>query len=235
MLRLWVALMRFPWGSVLLFLSDLAVIVYAVVAILLWRETKKSADAALKNAASAEANADSARKTLDAMVEANRINREAIRCVQRAYVTFPIVGIDSERITDCGSGKITGWRFYMPVENSGNTPARELRIHTNWHWHPGEIPEEFGFQDYGPDEQIGFPLPGGAKIFSACMEIGRDIIERLAAGQINLYFYGWAAYRDTFEKTEIHRTIFCYEVRLLQVDEKVRMELKFHGNHNDYD
>lgn len=235
MFHLLSALTRIPWGVVLLFLSDLAVLVYAVVAILLWRETKKSADAAIKNAASAEANADSARKTLDAMVEANRINREAMRCVQRAYVTFPIVDIDSERITDCTSGEITGWRYYIPVENTGNTPARELKIHVNWHVRPDEVPKNFDYPDYGPDEQIRFPLAAKEKIFSAPMEIGRDVIEKLAAGEVNFYFYGWATYREVFENTETHRTAFCHKVRLLQVGENVRGELRFHGNHNYQD
>lgn len=229
------ALTRIPWDAVLLFLSDLAVVVYAVVAILLWRETKKSADAAIKNAASAEANADSARKTLDALVEANRINREALVYLQRAYVTFPVTGLDFERIIDLQSGGITGWRFYIPVENTGNTPARELRIHVNWHWRGDELPREFGYSDFGPDEEIRFPLAAKERIFSAPLEIPRDTIEKLGAGQINSYFYGWATYKDVFENTQIHRTTFCHKAKLLQVGENVRIDLRFHGDHNHQD
>lgn len=229
-----IILLHIPWTSVILLSSDVAVIVYAIFAILLWRETNKSADAAIKNAASAEANAESARKTLDAMVEANRINREALQRVERAYVTFPIVSVDLERITDA-SDKITGWTFYIPVENTGNTAVKELKVHVNWHWRPDELPRNFDYPDYGPDEEIRFPLAAKERIFSSPMEIGREIIEKLAVGQINVYFYAWATYSDVFEHTQAHRTAFCHKVNLQQVDKKVRLQLTFHGNHNYQD
>src|SRR5437660_1573242 len=100
------------------------------------------------------------------MDEANRINREGIQVGQRAYVTFPFASDPKDlkvmRIAG-DDGKTQAWRFYLPIENTGNTPAKQTRINVNFQAIEGNagLADDFAYPDYaGKDDN---PLSLGAK------------------------------------------------------------------------
>ncbi len=98
------------------------------------KQTDKLIIQAERNAVAAFNNAETAKATLERMIEANRINREALQSVQRAYVAFSIVGLEETKGVDAKTGDRKEWWFWIPVENTGVTPTKDLRLWFNWHW-----------------------------------------------------------------------------------------------------
>jgi hypothetical protein len=172
------------------------------------------------------------------MTEGNRIQRESLQAVQRAYVTFPFVSESKDvRVIRLANieGKIEGWRFQLPIENTGNTPARDMRIHVNFHSIEGsqELPEDFTFPDYGGNGDRPVHVGTKGRIFSGHLDIADRIIDSLYAKKSRLFFYGWTTYMDVFEGTPSHRTEFCHELRILRVSgSEIVFEISGYGSHN---
>jgi hypothetical protein len=173
-------------------------------------------------------------RTLHAMQDANRINRESLQIGQRAYISFPMAA-EAIGVASAETGVLVLWRFNLPLENTGNTPAREVRTHVNFHVEDPAAPlaTDFPFPDGGlPDDSSSF-LAAKGRIASGVLNIQQQTIQRILERQARLFFYGWTTYRDVFEGTALHRTEFCHEMEILAIiGADLRWFIKTYGNHN---
>jgi len=152
-------------------------------------------------------------RQLDQMIENNRISREALQSVQRAFVS--VNPVPEMQTANVGGSQIMMLNFGM--ENSGVTPAKSTSAHVNWvKSNKGlPLPTDFNFPDanidgsqdstvsvIGPKDR--FPLTVGP--------IPRDFMERLYKREVRLFVYGWVRYNDVFENTPRHSLKFSYEL-----------------------
>lgn len=173
-----------------------------------------------------------AKRQWRAVLDSNQINREALISVQRSFVAFP-PEISIVRAIDEKTRRTKSWLFYLPVENSGTTPTRDMRMHVNFDARPGELPEDFAYPDLGSSKNIPIFVAPKSKIFSSPLEISQEVVEKVQQKSLRLYFYGWTTYNDVFEKSRMHRTEFCYEVAGLQVNgDRVLTFITFWHQHN---
>jgi len=149
------------------------------------------------------------------MLDSNRINREALEAVQRAYITFS-PAFDTTIKIDPFTHKANSWDFMIPMENSGVTPTRGMTAHIDqWNGHD-KLPGNFSYPDTGNAAPQLLVLGPKAKTDLGPVSITPDVIDALESvpkgGSWHLYFYGWARYHDIFQATPEHITMFCYEV-----------------------
>lgn len=150
---------------------------------------------------------------LNQMIESNRISRESLQSVQRAFITVnPVPEMQTEKT---GNSQIMFFNFWM--ENSGVTPTKKLSAHVNWaKSNKGlPLPPDFTFPDQNIDESqdstvsvVGpkgrFPLIVGP--------IPKEFMEKLYNREVRLFVYGWVRYNDVFENTPLHIVKFSYEL-----------------------
>lgn len=143
--------------------------------------------------------------------------------VQRPYVLFPNE-VQIAKGRDPKTKRIT-WLFFVAVKNSGNTPTRQMRMHVNFDAnHTGEFPPDFAYPDMNtsaqkadPKDDIPILIGPNSKIYSQQLRVSADKISEVVRGDNRLFFYGWASYRDQFDKTPLHRTEFCFEIANLTI------------------
>ncbi len=142
------------------------------------------------------------------MLDSNKINRESLESVQRAFVVFSPnaeVGttVDQHR-------KVVAWQAHVPMKNAGSTGTKRLRDNISFHTSKTPLPENFSFPDtsdvmggvLGPKDEVQLrtnDIPIGDVILAS---------QKLA----HIYVYGWGAYRDVFSQSAQHLTMFCYEL-----------------------
>jgi hypothetical protein len=141
------------------------------------------------------------------MIKQNRISRDSLEKVQRAFVSFS-PDITNLWITDTeDSPDITAWRFQVAIRNSGATTTRRLQDHIFIKSLPGTIPDNFDFHDLESGEKS--MVAPQDHIFYWTDPIS---VQDMAKPGEHTYLYGWATYNDVFEGTDLHITKFCYEV-----------------------
>lgn len=144
-----------------------------------------------------------------AQQQASGVSRDALVDVQRAFV-FPTPVVTAQHNPD-------GFVISIQFENSGYTPTRDLKMHINER-PMTEIPKGFEFPDHWAEGQPHVNTPtyiapkGHTTIF---LPIFLPIAS--AKAQIDnpklpdIYMWGWARYRDVFNGTKWHETLFCYK------------------------
>lgn len=142
--------------------------------------------------------------------ESNRVNRDALISVQRAFITVP--GLE-ERLNALDPSELNWmWDVRARIENSGATAAMKV-VHSFIAAPRIDEPDEDAFigkktaNDYG--ETIGPKATG----FSARLQVPHFVIKALSTPDRTtnqeLFLWGWITYRDTFEDTSPHLTEFC--------------------------
>lgn len=145
-----------------------------------------------------------------AIGESNRINREALMSVQRAFVNLKTIEIAAAQNTQ---GEHIGWSFVPQWENSGSTPTKVLRQHSNCIPRTEPLSESFDFPDFGPDKNQDSLIAPKATISSHILPpVPSGILVEVQKRKLRFYLWGWAAYRDVFQKSKVHLTEFCYEL-----------------------
>ncbi|HEV2492548.1 MAG TPA: hypothetical protein VG204_05690 [Terriglobia bacterium] len=184
----------------------LVVAFYAFVTFKEWKEFIGATDATFRAA-------NQARRSANAARDANRIARESLVAVQRAFV-FPNPMPKAEEVV--GKTPETGEvRITIPWENSGTTPTEWMRFNIIAQFFDREMPDDFTFPE---KVQAGKPKahpytvipPKGSIEANVSVPVG--IINQWWMGKKHVYFYGWATYRDVFPDTPEHLTRFCYEM-----------------------
>lgn len=153
------------------------------------------------------------------------------------------------------------------MENTGVTPAISLKDRISWTNPVGELPDNYAFPDLkGEHGQEGAKhsaetIAPKEIIWTPVVSIKSPVIEevikqnqpRLAGiptsvnGGVSLdrgntrrlYVYGWATYRDIFDKTPDHLTEFCMMLALFKgptpSDPKAGAEWSYCPHHNCID
>jgi hypothetical protein len=168
--------------------------------IVTWRASASQARDMKASIAASEKSADIAR---DAMVAGERAFVFTTGAL--AYWTF-------DPIT-----KLYEWRFRPNWKNSGDTPTKNMTMHTECELRTTPLPPGFNF-DY-PTTEIGKALippntgtAGGIAPRPSLPAISPQDILDVQAGNKILYFYGWAKYFDVFPETPQHITRFCWQL-----------------------
>ena len=148
-------------------------------------------------------------------IESNRLSREALQSVQRAFITFRT--ISSNRVLKTGSNP--RFDFKVSWENSGNTPATgviQFFAFKELNHEPSE--EEFiDFKELPPEAHVTFLGPKATmdstlitmnESFSNQF-LGLSSDTKTASGYAG---WGFVAYRDVFKGTAIRLTEFCEQL-----------------------
>lgn len=150
-----------------------------------------------------------------AMRESNRINRESLESVQRAFVTFQgIQGTVEIRLKT--SGEESDFLFFSSFMNTGTTNANGIARY----FHGDELlleptEKQFRGDSVSPGGVIGpkapYSIGGVTKPESFFFGTEFKNVRSLQSLLVNRKFFlwGWIAYRDVFPKTELHVTEFC--------------------------
>jgi hypothetical protein len=159
------------------------------------------------------------------MIESNKISRDSLIAVQRAFIHFKeihVKGLTSEDTTGLFSRQ---WSFIAATENSGNTPGIE-------------VVNAFGVQNHflADKEFLGIvkktdlrktvvgpkaPLYLGPQNRNEDFIFGPNLPKngkfRTFAIDRPLVLFGWIAYRDVFPKTKLHVTEFCQQLTVVSL------------------
>jgi hypothetical protein len=170
-----------------------------IVNIFLWSATKKAADAADKSAGAAGKAANAA--------------EESLTTVQRAYISLGDIGGSRNGVSS--DPKTISLMIKFPWENAGYTPTREMKTHVSRNFYKNGLPKDWNFPDLwnGPlphNYTTVVASPRGKVIYTIGMNA--EDIEKVRSHQSRLFFWGWAHYRDVFDKTSPHVTEFCVEL-----------------------
>lgn len=149
------------------------------------------------------------------LVEANRINREALTSVQRAFVSLK--GIEASYGKD-SQGRVISLDFRGVWENSGITQTRTLRQHASYDPRVEPLPKNYDFPDLNPGNDTITFVASKATIGTGVMAVPLVGAREIQEGKRHLYFWGWAAYRDVFQSSRVHLTEFCLELATLDGD-----------------
>jgi len=161
---------------------------------------------------------------LRAMRESNRINREALVSVQRAFLYVDEFQMFIERNADDPT-KINGFTLYPRVKNSGTTPALDATDWVNIKTLDKPITPSFTFPDLDSRGNVisvkqqltpGFFPPQSVETLAVPLGISARIAQDVNAGKAYVYLYGWIRYRDVFKETEPHVSMFCIQIKELR-------------------
>ncbi len=148
---------------------------------------------------------------LSALLESNRINRESLESVQRAFIGFR--SFETQKHVENGKEL---WVFTPVVENSGATPATPSINYTGIDILPAP-PDNQQFK--GP--RTKFPAWSiGAKATQALGPVSKDetfffghtlskTMSTAPMAKPGIVIWGWVVYRDIFPRTKPHLTEFC--------------------------
>jgi hypothetical protein len=164
-----------------------------------------------------------------ALLDSNRINRESLVSVQRAFVSFDTT--TQEHITQrFPSGEKGGFFFAARVRNEGTTPALGISQYFGSDDLTGE-PTEEQFENHvgspsgiiGPKSPRTFGRVYKPDSFFGITKIrGRtDVDTAVSIGGKIPYYWGWMIYRDVFPNTKTHITEFCQRVFSVTVNSEL--------------
>jgi len=165
----------------------------------------------------------------DTASQANNISRQALIDVQRAFMF--VRGVDLEKIPNSLSGDFTGpfpmiWLARVKWENSGNTPTKDLTISSNCLTSSEQTEDPYSISDpaspfYSLRKSENRFLFGPKQVnyAGACFLSPADImLNQFAPTALRIFVFGTAKYRDAIGSNigsnKIHRTDFCYHLRL---------------------
>jgi hypothetical protein len=161
--------------------------------------------------------------------EANKISRESLESVQRAYLTFP----PSPEVEIYGMPNGPLVTLNMPIENNGNTAAHKIRDRVSCVT-PMGIPSNSSFPDIN-GRYCGTPwaatganvIPAKGSLLSQKIQLETRILDEFmkqnqgpwpkrfglpSQPSRSIRFYGWVTYRDIFDKTREHLSEFCRDL-----------------------
>jgi hypothetical protein len=142
------------------------------------------------------------------------VAENALTKLQRAFL-FPHE-VQPTIIHD--ENRVWSWIIRFEWQNTGSSPAKDMRLHVSWEHFQDDIPEDFTFPDVGLQVHHPVYLPPKGKTMTGPLEIDVAVLEAVRVGHIRPFFWGWATYRDIFEGTPLHITKFFREI-LIKGDE----------------
>lgn len=169
---------------------------------------------------------------LAALRESNRINRDALETVQRAFLNCTAISAQRVVVRQDHTAHAV-WKFTMPCENTGTTPANavsEALFADKSGKEPAE--DEFlgpPFNDVfvlGPRQSgdIGLMTMTELDIFGrefpfSTKEILAWVVPSKTGTPHPPVLWGWVAYYDAFKNSKLHITEFCREMIGISVNQ----------------
>lgn len=105
-------------------------------------------------------------------------------------------------------------RFVPLWRNAGSTPTIDAvhRLNTMVLHDGEELEDDFDFPDFGPAGKtlIGPHGETPMRAFDLTIEKMNAILE----GRSRAYAWGWIEYRDIYPDTPLHRSEFCFEIKV---------------------
>jgi hypothetical protein len=141
------------------------------------------------------------------------IARHAMIAGQRAFV-FPVLLVPEWLIGD-QPGHFN-WQFRPMWRNSGDTPTKNMKMHSRYELRDTLLPDDFDF-DY-PTTDVGIALIppkteyAGGMAPAAPATITPSDIAAVQRGTKYMFFWGWAKYFDVFPETPARITRFCWQI-----------------------
>ncbi len=165
-------------------------------------------------------------RQLTALTESNRINREALVSVQRAFITYQQVV--PERSREGPQGKHY-WAVAPLIENVGTTPAVSVIHFWGLDYLPNEPDEKTFKGDHTKFQAITVgskatqPLTPYTKYESFLFgnDLGDDLgnfTKWATPNKWQLFIWGWVGYRDVFSSTKPHITEFCGKLMSIDIN-----------------
>jgi len=203
--------------------------VLSVFTALLWLSTRKLWKAGEQQISVAKSAAEAAKLSADILPK-----------LERAFVTSNEVRIEERR----KDGVITSWVLRPVIENSGNTPTKDLRYSTSGVWgpvsddYPGvvlptrEDNPERGYQA----GLISTTLPrlvlgARAKVTMGWIELTIDDLKHMKTNPTRAFICGSIHYLDVFSKDTEHITKFCYVIRVEELPSGDLQPAYSHGSY----
>jgi hypothetical protein len=137
------------------------------------------------------------------------VTRESVEDVQRAFLFMKDANIYGEApaIDPNAPNKYFGF-VVVDMQNSGDTPARNLQMRTSECIRQGDLPPDFSYPDLPSFEPVKRPFIAGPKSeFRSMLAVPKPLFVPARAGTKNLFVWGWMTYKDVFRRD--HRTEFC--------------------------
>jgi hypothetical protein len=110
------------------------------------------------------------------------------------------------------------WRIHPIWINSGNTPPRNLFLFVQYEYGNTPLPKDFGFDVPVDVERTPSTIAPKGTIESSYYDITGDDLIGVRDGEMFLYVWGIARYRDVFPETASRITKFCHFVRTVTGD-----------------
>jgi hypothetical protein len=154
-----------------------------------------------------------ARRQWKVMRESNKISRNSLESVQRAFVSTRRVEVTP--IPDKQPNQVAGVQIDIGWENNGTTPAKSLTQHISTKWDDKPLPSDFGFPDewMAGNEHTSKPTYLGPKgsLGGGIFIVPAVVLKQIQDGQRYVSYWGWVRYRDVFKNW--HVTEICFELK----------------------
>jgi hypothetical protein len=143
-----------------------------------------------------------------------RLTKRALTSTQRAFVFLKDIDINPVR----GSREVVvQWKFSPRLENSGNTPTKNMFVSINCDIFEDKLTDDHHFA-YTVQKDMPIMIGPKAEVWSKPFYVYMTEIEKVYRGIGHLYIWGMAEYNDVFNKRQRHRTCFCYKL-IIERDE----------------
>jgi len=145
------------------------------------------------------------------------IARDAMVAGERAFVFA--VALNSYWELD-GTTQTYSWRFRPLWRNSGDTPTRNMLMHSECVVRETRLPAGFDFAYATAETGTALLAPhmdasGGLAPRPPHPAVTAQDIVGAQQGQKYVYIWGWARYSDVFPDTPVHLTRFCWLITCL--------------------
>lgn len=175
-----------------------------------------------------------------ALRDANRTTRESFSEVQRPFITATGLNITQQAY---GATSPQYWEFQTTLENSGNTPTKNMTVTSSVSFSVPVVP------DTGPDPAnltaSEHPRPMSTDYFIGprgkvgiwALSLHFKTAQEMAQSRSDFYIFGIARYWDQFSDTPERLTKFCFVVRPVIVSGNTQFgfDLCHHWNCGDED
>jgi hypothetical protein len=157
---------------------------------------------------------------LSAISDANRINRESVQAIQRAFLSFQSTSMLPSLRHEQNGSIIPYIKLRLSWENSGNTPAinvvgrfsiEELPNAPTGKVFLGDVPM---YKNYiGPKGTLAQEVEKPASFYTG----GIDTVHIAVTKKFDrkIFYWAWIVYRDIFDQTKPHLTEVCAQVTLI--------------------
>lgn len=148
-------------------------------------------------------------RQLSQMVESNRISRESLESVQRAFIVGAIADKIYRGNLQTQSGPEDSAMYFIDWQNTGSTPAPVAIGFATYGEFPTDHQDSWEFITPRDSKMVSSVIGPHAIVQSEPIDIPTSQIEQISEGK-EVVIWGWKVYRDIFPKSKDHITEVCW-------------------------